>query len=178
MTSAPPPVRWVAVGRITKAHGVRGEVSVLPLSDVEDRFAAASRMYAGESEERPLTVAASRPNRGRLLVRFEEIPDRTHAEALAGAYLFVPAGASPSLPDGSFWPHELIGADVVTENGRSLGVLTEIVRTSANDVWVARDDAGRESLVPALRDVVMDVDGRGHRVVVREIPGLTVPDVD
>ena len=178
MTSAPPPVRWVAVGRITKAHGVRGEVSVLPLSDVEDRFAAASRLYASESEERPLTVAASRPNRGRLLVRFEEVPDRTRAEALAGAYLFVPAGASPSLPDGSFWPHELIGADVVTENGRSLGVLTEIVRTSANDVWVARDDAGNESLVPALREVVAEVDAGAHRVVVREIPGLTVPDAD
>jgi 16S rRNA processing protein RimM len=171
-----PPVRWVAVGRITRAHGVRGEVRVLPLTDVEERFAPPSRLFAGESEERPLTVAASRPDRGRLLVRFQEIPDRTAAEALAGSYLFVPATASPRLPEGEFWPHELIGAEVLTESGRSLGTLREVVHTNANDVWVARDDDGTESLVPALRDVIVSVDTDARRVVVREIPGLTAPE--
>ena len=176
MTSPEPPVRWVAVGRITRAHGIRGEVSVLPLSDVEDRFAPRSRLFVGESEERPLTVAASRPNRGRLLIRFDEVPDRTGAEALAGAYVFVPATSSPPLPDGEFWPHQLIGAEVLTESGRSLGVLREVVHTNANDVWVARDEGGAESLVPALRDVIVSVDVGARRVVVREVPGLTAPD--
>lgn len=176
MTSPEPPVRWIAVGRITRAHGVRGEVSVLPLTDVPDRFEPASRLFAGESEDRPLTVAASRPNRGRLLVRFEEIPDRTGAESLAGAYLFVPATSSPPLPEGEFWPHQLIGAEVCTESGRSLGVLREVMHTSANDVWVARDEQGVESLVPALRDVVVSVDTEAGRIVVREVPGVTAPD--
>ena len=176
MTSPDPPVRWVAVGRITRAHGVRGEVSVLPLTDVEDRFEPPTRLFAGESEDRPLTVQSSRPNRGHLLVRFEEILDRTGAEALAGSYLFVPASSSPSLPEGEFWPHQLIGAEVRTESGRSLGVLREVVHTNANDVWIARDEDGVESLVPALRDVILSVDTEARRVVVREVPGLTAPD--
>ena len=176
MTSPEPPVRWVAVGRITRAHGVRGEVSVLPLSDVEERFAPPSRLFVGESQDRPLTVAASRPNRDRLLVRFEEVPDRTGAEALTGAYLFVPAASSPPLPEGEFWPHQLIGSEVLTDSGRSLGELREVVHTNANDVWVARGADGAESLVPALRDVIVSVDTDARRVVVREIPGLTAPD--
>lgn len=176
MTSSEPPVRWVAVGRITRAHGVRGEVRVLPLTDVDTRFEPSSQLFAGESEERPLTVAASRPDRGRLLVRFEEIPDRTSAEALTGAYLFVPATSSPALPEGEFWPHELIGAEVVTDSGRSIGTLREVVHTNANDVWVVRDEDDAESLVPALRDVISEVDTSAGRVVVREVPGLTAPD--
>src|SRR5207244_2589748 len=81
--------RRVAVGRVTRAHGVRGEVSVFVLSEVEDRFEAGSTLLLEDG--RPLTIGASRPNRGRILVKFEGIPDRTAAEALRGAYLFVPA---------------------------------------------------------------------------------------
>jgi 16S rRNA processing protein RimM len=176
VTSPVPPVRWVAVGRISRAHGVRGEVSVLQLTDVEGRFAPSARLFVGETGDRPLTVAAVRPNRGRLLVRFEEVPDRTTAEALTGTYLFVAASSSPPLPEGEFWPHQLIGAEVFTESGRSLGVLQEVVSTSANDVWIARDGGGAELLVPALRDVVVSVDTDARRVVVREIPGLTAPE--
>ena len=178
MSSPEPPVQWVAVGRITRAHGIRGEVKVLPLTDVEDRFTPPSRLFVGESGDRPLTVSASRPDRGRLLVHFEEVPDRTAAEALTGAYLFVPATSSPPLPEGEFWPHQLIGAEVLTDTGRSLGTLREVVHTNANDVWVARDDGGAESLVPALRDVIVSVDTGARRVVVREVPGLTAPDDD
>jgi 16S rRNA processing protein RimM len=168
-------VPWVAVGRVTRAHGVRGEVAVLNLSEVGARFEPGAHVWAGESGSRRLTVAAARPHRDRLLVRFDEVPDRTSAEALSGLYLFVPAESSPDLPEGAFWPHQLIGASVVTESGRDLGTVAEIVRTPANDVWVARRGAD-ESLIPALRDVVASVDVAAGRVVVREIPGLTVAE--
>jgi 16S rRNA processing protein RimM len=175
VTPAEPAIPWVAVGRATRAHGVHGEVSVLSLTDVAERFAAGSRVFAGEDGTRPLTVRSSRPHRDRVLVRFEEIPDRTAAEALSGTYLFVPADSSPELPEGEFWPHQILGAEVRTESGRSLGTIAEIVRTQANDVWVARGEDG-EALIPALRDLVVSVDLSAGRVVVREVPGLTVPE--
>jgi 16S rRNA processing protein RimM len=165
----------VAVGRATRAHGVHGEVSVLSLTDVPERFEAGSRVFAGEDGTRPLTVRSSRPHRDRVLVRFEEIPDRTAAEALSGTYLFVPADSSPQLPEGEFWPHQILGAEVRTESGRSLGTIAEIVRTQANDVWVTKAEDG-EALIPALRDLVVSVDLSAGRVVVREVPGLTVPE--
>ena len=160
----------VAVGRVTRAHGVHGEVSVLVLSEVEGRFApgAALRLDGG----RGLTVSTSRPHRGGLLVRFEDVLDRTAAEELTGAYLFVPAAEVPAAPEGSFWPHQLVGCETLTDGGRSLGRIVEVLRGTANDVWVARD-GDVETLIPALSDVVVSVDVEDRRVVVREVPGMT-----
>jgi 16S rRNA processing protein RimM len=163
----------VAVGRITRAHGVKGEVAVLPLSMVESRFEEGSRVYAGEGG-RPLTVASSRPHRGRMLVFFEGVADRNEAEALQGQYLFVPASWAPPLPEGEYWAFQLVGCQVVTEGGRSLGAVREVIHTQANDVWVAQGE-GEETLIPALKDVVASVDLEARRIVVREIPGLTAP---
>jgi 16S rRNA processing protein RimM len=168
-------VRWIAVGRIARAHGVKGEVAVLPLSEVESRFQAGSQLFVGQGV-RAVTVQASRPHRGRLLVSFGEVGDRDAAEALRGEYLFVPAEDVPELPEGEFWPHQLVGCEVVTESGRPLGSIREIMRTQANDVWAADGPSG-EVLVPALKDVVVSVDLERRRVIVREIPGLTAPGV-
>jgi 16S rRNA processing protein RimM len=162
------------VGRITRTHGVKGEVAVLPLSEVGSRFEAGSTLFLDEREDRPLTVAAARPHRQRLLVSFRGLGDRTSAEALRGRYLFVPASSAPPLPEGEYWTHELIGCDVLTEAGRSIGRIREILHTQANDVWAA-DGAGGEVLIPALKDVIREVDVAGRRVVVREVPGLTTP---
>jgi 16S rRNA processing protein RimM len=161
------------VGRITRAHGVRGEAAVLPLSQVGSRFEPGSRLSV-EGLDRTVTVAGSRPHRHRLLVRFEEIADRTAAEALQGRYLLVHASEAPALPEGEFWPHQLVGCEVVTASGRSLGRLREVIHTPANDVWAADGPEG-EVLVPALRDVVEAVDVEARRIVVREVPGLTAP---
>ncbi len=166
----------IAVGRVARAHGVHGEVLILPLTEVASRFEPGSRLLAGESDTRTLTVATRRTHRSRPLVRFEEIEDRTAAEAITGAYLFVPAASTPELPEGSFWPHQLAGAQVTTVDGRALGRLREVIHTAANDVWVVDGADGGETLVPALRDVVRSVDVTGGRIVVEAVPGLTVPD--
>lgn len=167
------PEPTVVVGRVTRAHGVGGEVSVLVLSEVPDRFADGATVWLEDG--RPLVVDSSRENRGRLLIRFREIRDRATAEALRGSFLAVPESALPELPEGSWWPHQLEGSEVLTEEGRSLGTLVEVVLNPANDLWVTRD-ADREVLIPALRDVIVSVDVGAKRVVVRDIPGLTTPE--
>ena len=164
----------VAVGRITRPHGVTGEVAVVVLSEVPERFADGATVWLEDG--RALTVGSSRPYRDRLLVRFREIADRTHAEALHGALLVVPESMSPSLPEGSWWDHQLGGCAVTTDTGRALGTLTEVIHTAANDVWSVLDEERAETLVPVLRDVLVSVDVTGRRIVVREIPGLTAPD--
>jgi 16S rRNA processing protein RimM len=164
--------RWIAVGRITRTHGVKGEVAVLPLSEVASRFEAGSTVFLDEREDRPLTVATSRPHQRRLLVAFQGVGDRTSADALRGRYVFVPASSAPELPEGEYWAHELIGCEVLTEDGRRLGRIREIMHTQANDVWATEGDEG-EVLIPALKEVVRDVDVAGRRVVVRDVPGLT-----
>jgi 16S rRNA processing protein RimM len=168
------PPAWIAVGRITRAHGVKGEVAVHVLTEVGSRFDPGEKVYLEQDESRPLSISSSRPHRDRLLVTFEEIPDREAAESLHGHYLFVAATSSPLPPDGAYWAHQLIGCRVSGDDGRDMGVVAEVIHTEANDVWVVVGD-GTQTLVPALKDVVQSVDVPGRRIVVRVIEGLTAP---
>ena len=163
----------VAVGRVTRAHGIHGELSVLVLSEIGDRFAAGARLLLEDG--RPVTVERARPHGRRLLVKFAEVPDRSAAESLQQRYLFVHQADVPPPPEGAYWPHQLVGCEVVTDGGRSLGVIREVVLGGANDIWVTASSED-EVLVPALKDVVVSVDVDAKRVVVREVPGLTAPE--
>jgi 16S rRNA processing protein RimM len=161
----------VAVGRVSRAHGVHGEVAVVVLSEVPERFAEGATVWLEDG--RALTVASARTHRDRLLVRFREIGDRTQAAALGAALLLVPGSSSPPLPAGSWWDHQVEGCVLQTESGRALGTVREVIHTAANDVWSAVDDDGVETLVPVLREVLVSVDVDAKRIVIREIPGLT-----
>lgn len=162
----------VAVGRVSRAHGVQGEVAVLVLSEVEGRFAPGATLWLEDG--RTLTVESSKPHRGGLLVRFREVRGREQAEGLQRALLVVPESSSPSLPEGSWWDHQIEGCAVETDRGRPLGTVREVIHTAANDVWSVVDGGGRETLVPVLIDVLVSVDVGAKRIVVREIAGLTV----
>jgi 16S rRNA processing protein RimM len=164
----------VAVGRITRAHGVHGEVAVLVISEVPERFddGATVRTEAG----RALTVSSSRPHGDRLLVRFAEVADREQADALRGALLVVPESASPELPEGSWWDHQIVGCEVETDGGRTLGTVRDVIHTAANDVWSVVDPDEVETLIPVIEDVIAEVDVAAKRIVVREVPGLTAPE--
>ena len=163
----------VAVGRITRAHGVQGELAVLVISEVPGRFADGETVWLEDG--RTLTVESSRPHKDRLLVRFREVQSREQAEALQRALLVVPESLSPELPEGSWWDHRIVGCAIETDTGRALGTIHDVIHTAANDVWSAVDDEGTGTLIPVLRDVILDVDMDAKRIVVREIPGLTMP---
>jgi 16S rRNA processing protein RimM len=163
----------VAVGRITRAHGVHGEVAVLVISEVRERFRDGATVWTEGG--RALTISASRAHGDRLLVRFDGIADRERADALRGTLLVVPESSSPELPEGSWWDHQIIGCVVETGGGRALGTVRDVIHTAANDVWSVVDAAETETLIPVIGDVIVEVDVASKRIVVREIPGLTAP---
>jgi 16S rRNA processing protein RimM len=165
----------VVVGVITRAHGLHGEVSVQSRSDNPDRWVPGAVVFRAN---RSLTVEAVRPRRtgrGELLVRFEGITDRNSAEALRGE-VHVPRSWLPQLPEGEWWPYQIEGCRVMSESGRELGRVTEIVPTPANDLWVAVDEQGNETLIPASRELLIEVAVDARRIVVRDIEGLTAPE--
>jgi 16S rRNA processing protein RimM len=164
----------IVVGAITKAHGLKGEVVVLNRSDNRERWAPGTIVFL---QGRELEITASRPHGARMLVSFRGVTDRTAAEGLRGE-LTVRPSQLPELPPGEYWPHQLQGCEVVTDAGRALGKITDVIPNPANDLWVAVDEVGAETLIPALADVLVDVDLEARRVLVRDIPGLTAPDPD
>jgi 16S rRNA processing protein RimM len=164
----------LVVGVITTVHGLRGEVAVQNRSDNPDRWRPGGTVLLEDG--RALTIGSVRPHGRRLLVTFEGIEDRTTAEALRGASLLVPESWVPPLPAGSWWAYELEGCVVETSSGRQLGVLTEVVANPANDIWIAVDPDGNETLIPVLADLLVDVDPSAKRIVVRDVPGVTAPE--
>lgn len=162
------------VGRIARAHGVAGEVSVEIRSDNPDRFAQGSQLFLEDG--RGLVIAASRPHGSRLLISFEGVADRDAAEALRGEILVIPGSMLPPLPEGEWWPAALAGCEVVTESGRSIGTLVDVIPNPAHDLWVVAGAGGEETFVPALKDVLVEVDPSARRIVVRDVPGITTPE--
>jgi 16S rRNA processing protein RimM len=101
------------VGRIVRAHGIRGECVVHVESEAPDRFAPGARLQAEiDDATRSLTVRATRSHQDRLLVRFAEAPDRNAAEALRGAWLSIPASKAAPAPEGTYYAHEIEGFEV------------------------------------------------------------------
>jgi len=142
---------------------------VVSLTEFPERFEVGSVLHLEDG--RALTIASSRDNRGRILVRFAGVADRDAADTLRGKLLVVSASELPPLPEGRWWPHDIEGCEVLTEDGRSLGPVAEVILGEANDVWVARSGAGA-TLIPVLKDLLVSVDTAARRIVIREVPGL------
>ncbi len=170
----------VCVGRIGKAHGVRGEVSVEVRSDEPDlRFVpGATLTVRGKHPGLPpaMTIQTLRRHQDRLLVKFEEVTDRNAAEAARGALLYVQVSAAESPDDPEeFYDHQLVGLAVEDTDGTAIGVLTEVLHNAGQDLLVIRSgdgSEGREVLVPFVTALVPTVDVAAGRIVVADRPGL------
>jgi 16S rRNA processing protein RimM len=164
----------VVIGRIGKAHGIRGEVTVeVRTDDPEGRFAADAVLATDRPERPTLVIEKSRPHHGRMLVLFQGVPDRNAAELLRGTLLSVDASDDPDLDDpDEFYDHQLVGLAVVTVDGVALGEVADVVHLPASVLLSVKRPEGRELLVPFVASIVPDVDVPGGRVVVDLPPGL------
>ncbi|MFV2195893.1 ribosome maturation factor RimM [Nocardiopsis sp. LOL_012] len=163
----------LVVGRIGRAHGVRGDVVVdVRTDDPQERFAVGSVLATDPADRGPLTVAAFRRHSGRSLARFEGHAGRDAAEALRGTTLLVDsADIAPTDDPDEFHDHELIGLDVVTTLGEPVGRVSDVLHLAQDVLAVATGD-GRETLVPFVAALVPEVDVAGGRIVIDPPPGL------
>jgi 16S rRNA processing protein RimM len=151
----------LAVARVLRAKGLAGAMRIEPLTDRPERLAAGEALWIeGEADPRRILEAAWG---GRVpVLRLEGISDRSAAERVVGRYLEAPA--SPLAPDAYYW-HQLIGLSVVDEAGAALGTVVEVFRAGENEVYRIEGPGG-ELLVPALRQVVREIDLDAGRMVV------------
>lgn len=159
----------LAIARIVAPQGILGEVRALCLTDFPERFAG-REVWLGHTDQR-VRIVAARPHKNVWLLRLEGIDDRNAAEKLRGTELYTDTDDLPPLGDDEYYIHELIGLPVQTEAGEPVGVVTDVLRPGANDVYVVAAEDGREHLIPAVRQFV-EVDLANRRMTVRPIPGL------
>lgn len=167
-----PELRYLAIGRVVRAHGLRGEISVTVLTEFPDRFETTEWVYLGnEFEAEAYRLEQFRWHKKNILLTLAGVTNRTEAEKLRGQFVQVPVEEAVLLPEGSYYLYQLIGLRVVTTAGDELGSITEIIETGANDVYVVERD-GRQILLPAIIEVIQVIDLEAGQMVVQLIDGL------
>lgn len=158
--------RFIEAGEIVNTHGVRGEVKILPWTDSAEYLAAFRTLYI---DGRPVKVRSSRVHKQTVLASLEGVEDVNAAMRLKGRRVFIDR-ADAKLPEGGYFIQDIIGAEVVTEDGESIGKLAEVMDAPASMIYVVRGE--RERLIPAVPEFILKTDADAGIITVRLIEGM------
>jgi 16S rRNA processing protein RimM len=158
------------IGKIVKTIGLKGRLRVLSYCESAETLGTLENVFIGKDSERVslFSVRTTGIKRGSFSIDLEGVESLKAAGELIGLYIFVP---SESLPDGEYYWKDIIGLDVVSENGMKLGRITTILTTGSSDVYIC-SDGERESFIPAFDDVVKKIDIKNGVIVVKLPEGL------
>jgi 16S rRNA processing protein RimM len=165
------------VGRIGRAHGIKGDVTVEVRTDEPElRLGPGAVLMTDPATAGPLTIASGKVHSGRLLLRFEGVDDRNAAEALRGTLLIAEIDPEdrPEDPE-EFYDHQLVGLDVFLKDGTLVGELTEVVHLPYQDLLTVVRPDGSEVLIPFVTAIVPEIDLEEQRAVITPPPGLIDP---
>ncbi|MDR1648683.1 MAG: ribosome maturation factor RimM [Synergistaceae bacterium] len=163
------------VGYVAAAHGVKGEVRVVPLTDFPERFRRMDslNLYADGVFVRTLHIERVREHESKCeLIVKSDVSDRNEAEKLAGLSILVSPEERAALPEGVFWVDDLIGLRVADTEAGVLGVVEDFISSGGSEVYVVRDDQGKPHYIPAVEEFVKNIDIPSKTITVRLIEGL------
>jgi 16S rRNA processing protein RimM len=163
---------YLVVGFLRRPHGLKGEIIMDLHTDFPERLRSGRKLFVGE-EHKPVTLVSARPHAKGMLIKFKGVETPEDAGQFRNHWVYVKASDVPALPEGQIYQHELFGFEVVDENDVSLGKLVEIIETGANDVYVVKNDSGREILLPAIPSVILNLDPARRFMRVHLLEGLT-----
>jgi 16S rRNA processing protein RimM len=159
---------FYAIGKIVKSRGLGGTLVVQPLTDHSERFQALKKVWVdtADSSQSLLQLEGVRVKGQAIEIRLEGVRTRDAADALAGKFLYVTGEDLVQLPEGTHFVHDIIGSQVVDEEGRKIGTVAEVWKLPANDVYVVRRGK-REHLVPAVQSIIEKIDTQRKQIQVR-----------
>ncbi|MBQ7718580.1 MAG: 16S rRNA processing protein RimM [Clostridia bacterium] len=155
---------------IVNTHGIRGEVKALPYADNAGFFDGIKRFKTDDGQT--LTLQSFRTHKGALIMKFAEIPSITEAEGYKGKKLYIDRKDAPKPPEGRYFIVDIIGCKVVTDTGRELGKVVDVLQAGANDVYTVKSAKGKEYLIPVINDVVQKIDVENKQILITPLKGL------
>ncbi|MGR6062865.1 ribosome maturation factor RimM [Bacillus velezensis] len=168
--------RWFNVGKIVNTHGIKGEVRVISKTDfAEERYKPGNTLYLfaeGAAEPIKVTVSAHRLHKQFHLLQFKEMPSLNEVEHLRNMVIKVPEEDLGELEEDEFYFHEIIGCEVVSEDGELIGTVKEILTPGANDVWVVARKGKKDALIPYIASVVKDININEKKIKIHLMEGL------
>lgn len=165
--------QFFRVGVITSTHGVRGEVKVFPTTDDAARFKDLKKVLLDTGKERiPLEIQQVKFFKNMVILKFKGYDSINDIEIYKGKDLLIPREDAVKLgPDENFIA-DLIGLSVITDEGAALGQLVDVLQTGANDVYVVKTPQGKELLLPAIKQCILNVDLEAMQMTVHVLDGL------
>jgi 16S rRNA processing protein RimM len=170
-SSAPGEPVFLVVGKLRRPHGVRGEMLMDVLTDFPERLRPGVRVFVGE-EHQPCVIHSTRWQMNALLVAFQGLDSSEAVSIYRNLLVSVRADEIPALEEGEYYHHECMGMQVVDEKGRRIGVIKEILESSAHDIFVLETGENKEVLIPAIGEVILKMDVKRGEMQVRLLPGL------
>ena len=157
-------------GKIVNTHGVRGDIKALYFTDSADFFEKIKTLYLKDGT--PLSLIFSKPHKGALIMHFDGIDSIEEAEKFRGKDLYVPRDTAPEPEDGRYYIKDILGLTAKTQDGKVLGTVSDIFSTGSNDVYSVKNETGREYLIPAIHEVVLNIDLNEKTMLINPIEGL------
>jgi len=170
-TSGSSEPEFLVVGKIVRPHGVRGEVGMKLMTDHPEHLLKVKTLYVG-TEHRSYDVTRIRRHQSGMIIHFDGFQDRDAAEVLREQFVHVHVDDAIPLEEGEYYLFQIEGIEVVSEDGESLGRLSGLLETGANDVYIITTPEGNELLLPAIPDVIKHVDVPGGVMTVHLLEGL------
>lgn len=164
----------LTIGKIIKSQGIQGEVKVLPLTDFPERFDLLSQVKVVLSDSRILSLAIEkvRYDKSFVYLKFKNYTSRDQVESLREGLLQIERSEAVELPEGSYLHFDIIGLSVYTEEGQEVGIITDILSTGSNDVYLVKSSEDQEYLIPATTEVIKEIDLAKKILVIYPVEGF------
>lgn len=160
----------IEIGKIVNVHGLKGEVKIVPWLDFPEMFEVFDSVWTDDGKCE-LTVRSVKYQKSNIIAGFEEVTDANGAQLLKNKTLYVPREYFDDLPEGTYLIADIIGLKVVDDT-TEYGVITDVIQTGSNDVYVVEREGDKPLLIPALKDVILDTDIEGGVITVKLPDGL------
>ena len=164
---------YFEIGQIVNTHGVKGQVKVNPFTDDLERFEELKSIYIVKNKQLlEYEIEEVKYQKNMLLIKFKKIDDLNMAEKYKGCYLKIHRKDARKLPKDTYFIADIIGSDVITDDGKLLGKVDDIYNTGSNDIYVVKDELGKQILLPNIKEVILDIDIEKQIVTVHLLDGL------
>lgn len=166
-------IQELQVGAITQTHGIKGEVKVFPTTDDANRFKKLGKVTLDNGKERlDMEIEGVKFFKQYVILKFKGYDSINEIERYKGAKLLVTRENAVRLKKDEYFIADLIGLEVVTDEGEKFGKLTDVLVTGANDVYVVRRENGTEVLFPAIKECILQIDMEQNQMTVHVMDGL------
>ena len=164
---------YFEIGQIVNTFGIKGEVKVNAFTDDLERFEELKSIYIVKNKQLlEFEIENIKYQKNLVILKLKNIEDMNMAEKYKGCYLQIHRKDARKLPKDTYFIADIIGSEVITDDGKKLGKVDDIYNTGSNDIYVVKDELGKQILLPSIKEVILDIDVEKQIVTVHLLDGL------